>query len=97
MEEKKEPGFFGQIKNQIITAVGVALATLGTLFTDVVKDKLGLSDTEETATEQVVQPTQDIIINIPEQKKDTVVKKVFVKPKVKKTQTEKRKDEGLDW
>lgn len=97
MEEKKETGFFGQIKNQIITAVGVILATLGTLFTDVVKDKLGLSDTEETTTEQVTQPTQDIIINIPEQKKDTVVKKVFVKPEVKKTQTEKRKAEGLDW
>ena len=97
MEEKKETGFFGQIKNQIITAVSVILATLGTLFTDVVKDKLGLSDTEVTATEQVAQPTQDIIINIPEQKKDTVVKKVFVKPVVKKTQTEKRKDEGLDW
>lgn len=97
MEEKKGTGFFGQIKNQIITAVSVILATLGTLFTDIVKDKLGLSDTEKTATEQVAQPTQDIIINIPEQKKDTVVKKVYVKPVVKKTQTEKRKAQGLDW
>ena len=32
-----------------------------------------------------------------EQKKDTVVKKVYVKPKPKKTETEKRKDDGFDW
>ena len=90
--------FFKDLKNQIITGVGVAMAALGTLFLDVVKEKLGLAEDEAPAqTEQVVQQPQDIIINIPEQKKDTVVKKVYVKPKPKKTETEKRKDEGLDW
>jgi len=90
--------FFKDLKNQIITGVGVAMAALGTLFMDVVKEKLGLAEDEAPAqTEQVVQQPQDIIINIPEQKKDTVVKKVYVKPKPKKTETEKRKDEGLDW
>ena len=90
--------FFKDLKNQIITGVGVAIAALGTLFMDVVKEKLGLAEDEAPAqTEQVVQQPQDIIINIPEQKKDTVVKKVYVKPKPKKTETEKRKDEGLDW
>jgi flagellar motility protein MotE (MotC chaperone) len=74
------------------------MAALGTLFMDVVKEKLGLAEDEAPAqTEQVIQQPQDIIINIPEQKKDTVVKKVYVKPKPKKTETEKRKDEGLDW
>lgn len=90
--------FFKDLKNQIITGVGVAIAALGTLFMDVVKDKLGLAEDEAPAqTEQVIQQPQDIIINIPEQKKDTVVKKVFVKPTPKKTETEKRKAEGLDW
>ena len=92
--------FFKDLKNQIIAGVGVAMAALGTLFMDVVKEKLGLAEDEAPAqTEQVIQqPAQpEIIINIPEQKKDTVVKKVFVKPTPKKTDTEKRKDEGLDW
>ena len=91
--------FFGQLKNQIITGVGVAITAAGTLFLDVIKEKLGIVDEEPAQVEQVIQQVEqpDIIINIPEQKKDTVVKKVFVKPEVKKTETEKRKDEGLDW
>ena len=89
--------FFKDLKNQIITGVGVAMAALGTLFMDVVKEKLGLVEDEAPAqTEQVIQQPQDIIINIPEQKKDTVVKKVYVKPEPKKTATEKRKEE-IDW
>jgi len=91
--------FFKDLKNQIIAGVGVAITAAGTLFLDVIKDKLGLADEEPVQTEQVIQQpaSPDIIINIPEQKKDTVVKKVYVKPKPKKTETEKRKDEGLDW
>lgn len=94
--------FFKDLKNQIVTGVGVILTALGTFFIDTVKEKLGLADEEET-TEQVQGVSQEvnvagpeIIINIPEQKKDTVVKKVYVKPVVKKTETEKRKEE-LDW
>ena len=91
--------FFKDLKNQIVAGVGVALAAAGTMFLDVIKEKLGIADEEPAPTEQVIQqPAQpEIIINIPEQKKDTVVKKVFVKPTPKKTETEKRKDEGLDW
>jgi broad specificity polyphosphatase/5'/3'-nucleotidase SurE len=66
------------------------------------KEVVGIVDKEETApVEQVIQqPAQpNITINIPQQeaKKDTVVKVVKVQPKPKKTETEKRKDEGLDW
>jgi len=94
--------FFKDLKNQIIAGVGVAMAAAGTLFLDVVKEKLGLADEEEQTTEQVTPPVQqpDIIINIPEQKtaKETViVKEVPAKVKPKKTETEKRKEEGLDW
>lgn len=92
--------FLEDFKKQIIAGVGVAIATVSTLFIDVVKEKLGLVDEELVQTEQVTeQPsTPNITINIPEQKKDTVVKKVYVKPPPpKKTETEKRKEEGLDW
>lgn len=90
--------FFGQLKNQIITGVGVAITAAGTLFLDVIKEKLGIVDEEPAQVEQVIQQAEqpDIIINIPEQKKDTVVKKVYVKPEPKKTATEKRKEE-IDW
>ena len=100
MSEEKEGGFFGQIKNQIITGVGVAITAGSTLFLDVVKEKLGLVEPEPETIEVVDQPNQpqEIIINMPEQKKDTVVKKVYVKPPPpKKTETEKRKDDGFDW
>lgn len=94
--------FFKDLKNQIIAGVGVALTAASTLFLDVVKEKLGLADDEEPAqTEQVVQqPAQpEIIINIPEQKSETktIIKEVPAKEKPKKTETEKRKEEGLDW
>ena len=100
MSEEANGGFFGQLKNQILTGVGVAITAGSTLFLDVVKEKLGLVEEEPAQTEQVIQQPaqpQEIIINMPEQKKDTVVKKVYVKPKPKKTETEKRKDEGFDW
>lgn len=90
--------FLEDFKKQIIAGVGIAIATLSTVFIDVIKEKVGLVEEEPTQTEQIIQQPQDIIINIPEQKKDTVVKKVYVKPPPpKKTETEKRKDEGFDW
>lgn len=105
MSEEQGGSFFGQLKNQIITGVGVALTAASTLFLDVVKEKLGLADEEEPQTEQVAQePVQqpNITINIPEQKpaeKTVIVKEVPVEKKEppKKTETEKRKEEGYDW
>jgi len=89
------------VKAQITAGVGIVLATLGTVFTDKIEEFFGVEDDDAAvAVEQkqevnVQGPT--INITIPEQKKDTVVKKVYVKPTPKKTETEKRKDEGLDW
>ena len=95
----KMKDFFKDLKKQIIAGVGIAIATLSTVFIDVIKEKLGIAEEKIDQIEQVIeQPsTPNIVINIPEQKKDTVVKKVYVKPKPKKTETEKRKDEGFDW
>lgn len=96
MSEEKQ-GFFGQLKNQIIAGVGVILTGLGGLFMDEVKSFIGIEDSEtavEVVQEQNVNvegPTINVII--PEQKKDTVVKKVYVKPPPKKVE----KEEAIDW
>lgn len=82
------------IKKAILGVLTLAITTGGGLL---IKN-LFEGDKEEVVTEEVAQPSPtNVIINIPEQKKDTVVKKVYVKPTPKKTETEKRKDEGLDW
>jgi anion-transporting ArsA/GET3 family ATPase len=109
MSEETEPevGFFGQLKNQIITGAGAILATLGTVFIDEIKSIAGI---EEEQTEQVQgvqqnnQQTQQVVINIPEQKaaetKTVIIKEaapIEKKAPPKKTETEKRKEEGLDW
>ena len=97
----KKTNFFGQVKTQITAGVGIVLATLGTVFSDKVEEFFGVEDDDaavEVTQEQNVNvegPT--INITIPEQKKDTVVKKVYIKPKPKLTETEKRKKEGIDW
>ena len=101
MSEEKEVGFFGQLKNQIMTGAGVILTGLGTMFMDEVKTFIGIADEEEAQTEQVqVEQKQEvnvsgpeIIINIPEQKPTetkTIIKEVPVKEK-------KEKEEEIDW
>ena len=99
----EETSFFSQIKNQVIAGVGVAVTAVGGIVVSQVEGLLGVED--DIPTEQVQPATQSqevnvtgpaITINIPEQKKDTVIKKVYVKPKPKKTATEKRKEE-IDW
>ena len=99
MSDKKE-GFFAQIKNQLITGVGVVLTTLGGFFIDEVKSFVGI-ESDEPQTEQVeVEHKQEvnvqgptIVVNIPEQKEKVVTKTIIVKPKVKK----KEKEEVVDW
>jgi len=100
MSKEKKEGFFSNVRNQIIAGAGVVLTTLGTVFTDKIEEFFGVEDDAavEVVQEQNVNvegPT--ITINIPEQQKDTVVKKVYVKPKPKLSETEKRKKEGIDW
>jgi hypothetical protein len=99
MSDKKE-GFFAQIKNQLITGVGIVLTTLGSVFIDEVKSFVGI-ESDEPQTEQVeVEHKQEvnvqgptIVVNIPEQKEKVVTKTIIVKPKVKK----KEKEEVIDW
>jgi len=106
MSEEKEVGFFGQLKNQIITGAGVILTTLGTIFIDEIKSIVGIEDETEQVqgAQQNNQQQQNVVINIPEQKaaetKTVIVKEAAPAAKPvppKKTDTEKRKEEGLDW
>ena len=105
-EEKQEGGFFSNLKNQVATGAGVILTGLGTMFMDEVKSFIGIGDDEEQVQTEQVDVKQEnnqsqsvnvtgptIVVNIPEQKKDTVVKKVYVKPAVKK----KEKEQEIDW
>ena len=105
-EETQEKTGFAKLKNQIIAGAGVGLTTLGTMFIDEIKNVVGLGDDEEQVQTEQVDVKQEnnqsqsvnvtgptIVVNIPEQKKDTVVKKVYVKPPVKKVE----KEEVIDW
>jgi len=88
------------VKAQIAAGVAIVLTTLGTVFQDKVEQLFGVEgddagvQVEQKQEVNVEGPT--INITIPEQQKDTVVKKVYLKPEVKKTETEKRKEE-IDW
>ena len=98
MSEEKV-SFFDEFKKQILAGVSLVITAGAGIVTTQFEALLGTE--EETAPiEQVIQQPaqpQTITINIPEQKKDTVVKRVYVKPVPKKTETEKRKDDGFDW
>ena len=82
------------IKKAILGVITLAITTAGGLM---INKLLKGEDKKTVKTEKVTPAAQpSVIINIPEQKKDTVVKKVYVKPKPKLSETEKRKKK-IDW
>jgi len=97
----EEKSFFGQIKGQLIAGIGVIITAVGGIVISQIEGLLGVEEESapvEQVQQQPVMPT--IVINnennqAPAQK-DTVVKKVYVKPKPKQTATEKRKKQ-FDW
>ena len=96
-EEKKS--LLNNIKAQITTGVAVVLTTLGTVFSEKVEEFFGVGG-DDAGVEVVQENKQEvnvegptIVVNIPEQKKDTVVKKVYVKP----VEKPKEKEEKIDW
>jgi len=83
------------IKKAIIGVITLAITTGGGLLIK----SLFEGDKEEVVKKEVTAPAPtNVIINIPQQevKKDTIVKKVYVKPKPKLSETEKRKKK-IDW
>ena len=96
-EEKKS--LLSNIKAQITAGVAVVLTTLGTVFSEKVEEFFGVEG-DDAGVEMVQENNQSvnvegptIVVNIPEQKKDTVVKKVYVKP----VEKPKEKEEKIDW
>ena len=96
-EEKKS--LLNNIKAQITAGVAVVLTTLGTVFSEKVEEFFGVEG-DDAGVEVVQENNQSvnvegptIVVNIPEQKKDTVVKKVYVKP----VEKPKEKEEKIDW
>ena len=87
---KEKGGFFSQIKNQVITTIGLIITAAGGLLITNMEAIFGVA--EETVVEQ---PMMEQTINIPEATKDTVVisKTIVLPPKEEKTETEKRKEE----
>jgi hypothetical protein len=90
-EEQKEQGFFSQIKNQILTTVGLIITAGGGL----VVSNMDAIFSPSTPVEEVViiQDTiqnkpQEIIINIPEQKQP-VKETIIIKEVPAKKQKEK--------
>ena len=81
------------IKKAIIGIITLAITTGGGLLI-----KSLFEGEEETVVEKTTETAPQVIINIPQQevKKDTIVKKVYVKPKPKLSETEKRKKK-IDW
>lgn len=92
---EEQGGFFGQIKNQIITTVGLIITAAGGLVVTNMEAIFGVA-------EETDQPMMEQTINLPEASTDTIVitKKIEVAPtpppKPEKTETEKRK-EDFDW
>jgi len=86
MAEKKE-GFFSQIKNQIITAVGVVITAAGGLVVANL-EAIFSPETEVAVVDTTKVETPQIVINIPEQKTETktIIKEVPVKEKKEKEQ-----------
>ena len=82
-----------ELKKAIIGVITLAITTVGGLL---INKYVGGEEEEKSEVITPAQPT--VIVNVPQQstQKDTVVKKVYVKPIAKKTKTEKRK-EKIDW
>ena len=96
----KDNRFFSQVKNQIITGVGVILTGLSALFLEEVKSFIGIADKDEpTAPTELKQEVNvqgpEIIINIPEQK--PVKEKVIIKEKVVEKKEKKEKEQEIIW
>ena len=86
MEDKKG-GFFSEIKNQIVTGIGLVItAAFGLLIAN-------MQSVFEPKEDKVDLPAMEQRINVPSNTKDTVIvtKTIVIPPK------EKKKEEEISW
>ena len=86
MEDKKG-GFFSEIKNQIVTGIGLVItAAFGLLIAN-------MQSIFEPKEEKVEPPIMEQRINVPSNTKDTVIvtKTIVIPPK------EEKKEEEISW
>ena len=93
-EKEKEPGFFAQIKTQLIAGIGIIITTAGGL---VVTNMEALFSPPAPVEEVIIvqdslqNKPQEIIINIPEQKQP-VKETIIIKEVPAKTESKKEKE-----
>ena len=93
MSEQKEGGFFSQIKNQIVTTLGLIITAAGGLVIANMEAIFGVNEPEVETVAQVEQkeePTKDTLVII--QKVDTP--KTTQVPSVEKKEPEEKE---YDW
>lgn len=105
-QETPDTGFFSNLKNQLLTGVGVVVTTLGTVFIDEVKSVVGLGEEPQSIEQQApainnqqsVNVTgPEVIINIPEQR-PVETRTVIIRDTVPKApERKKEKEELIDW
>lgn len=93
MSEQKEGGFFGQLKNQIVTTLGLIITAAGGLVIANMEAIFGVNEPEVETVAQVEQkeePTKDTLVII--QKVNTP--KTTQVPSVEKKEPEEKE---YDW
>jgi hypothetical protein len=96
MSEEKG-GFFSQIKNQLITTIGLIVTAAGGLVVTNMEAIFGVGEEPQQIETSITTPEvkKDTLVIIKKEQPKVVVKKI--QPKPKKTETEKRKESGFDW
>ena len=94
MSEEQQGGFFSQIKNQIITTIGLIITAAGGLVVTNMEAIFGVAEEPQQIEAQAETPEakKDTLVVIQKEQPKVIVKKV----EPKKTETEQRKEE-FDW
>ena len=91
MSEDKQGGFFSQIKNQVITTIGLIITAAGGLVITNMEAIFGVNEEPQQIEAQVenIEPKKDTLVIIQKEQPKVIIKK----EEPKKTKTEERKEE----
>lgn len=94
MSEEQQGGFFSQIKNQIITTIGIIITAAGGLVVTNMESLFGVKEEPQQIETQVEnnESKKDTLVVIQKEQPKVIIKK----EEPKKSETEKRKEE-FDW